>query len=475
MHTDNATPSATPSANPSTTPRADHFKPPWPTLPPKDLSSLAFVRQVSRNGLRVWSRRAYEVDWLEQSFFGRTRVLLNKPECIHHVLVENQHNYRRTDTAIRLLRPLVGDGLLLSTGEDWKFQRRTIAPALGPKMLPLLCAHVAECASEEVEALAARKGEPFVLLPQLQSLALKIAARSMFSLQSWEYGPAVRTEMTRFAERYGRARLLDLVIPLPLPTIADIARKRFRTRWTALVDRIIDARAALPESGGPRDLFDLLRTVRDPETGMGFSRAELRDQVGTMLVAGHETTALTLFWSCYLLASAPREQAAVLEEARHADLSPARAGEASAALPYTRAVVSEALRLYPPAWALSRQCMERDEMPGLAIGKGTMVLISPWVLHRHRAHWTDPDAFDPARFLGQAPPAPRHAYLPFGTGPRVCVGAQFALAEVTLVLARLVQAFDIELADDRPVRPKAIVTTAPDRAVPFRFTPRAIP
>jgi cytochrome P450 len=264
-----------------------------PELPAQTLSSLAFVRQVGRNGLQLWPARTYEIDWLEQSLFGSKRILLNKPEMIHRVLVENHSNYGRTHTAIRLLRPLVGDGLLLSSGENWKFQRRTIAPALAPKMLPLLAKHVAACADEEVRTLTERDGAPFNLLAAMQTLALKIAARSMFSLQTWEYGPAVRAEVTQFSQRHGRADLLDLILLLAVPTFRDLPRERFRRRWNALLDRIIDAREQMPAEHGPRDLFDLLSAARDPESGAAFDRAGLRDQIGTMIVAGHETTALT--------------------------------------------------------------------------------------------------------------------------------------------------------------------------------------
>ncbi len=448
------------------------FVPPLPDLPARELSSLAFVHKVSRNGLQVWSHRAYRQDWLEQGFFGSKRVLLNKPEMIHRVLVENHNNYRRTDTAIRLLRPLVGDGLLLSTGENWKHQRRTIAPALAPKMLPLLARHVAECTDEDVQSLAGRNGAPFALLPEMQALALKIAARSMFSLETWEHGPAVQSAMMRFTRECARARLSDMIVPLPIPTYHDIARARFRARWSALVDRIIEARERMPDAGAPRDLFDLLRAARDPESGAAFTRAELCDQIGTMIVAGHETTAHTLFWSLYLLASSPEHQAMVAAEVRDVDLGPSHAGEVFATLTYTRAIVSEALRLYPPVWVLTRQCVMPEEIEGLRIVRGTLVMISPWVLHRHSLHWSNPNAFDPERFLPDATPPTRFTYLPFGAGPRVCVGAQFAMAEATLVLARLVQAFKIELVDGKPVRPTAVVTTAPDRAVPFRLRSR---
>jgi cytochrome P450 len=190
------------------------------------------------------------------------------------------------------------------------------------------------------------------------------------------------------------------------------------------------------------------------------------------MVAGHETTALTLFWTMYLLASAPAEQSRVADEVRGLDLRPDAAGEALSKLPYTRAVVNEALRLYPPAFALARKAIGHDEAEGVAIPPGALVMISPWVLHRHARLWQEPDAFNPSRFLGEAPPAQRFAYLPFGVGPRACVGAQFALTEATVVVAMLIQRFDIALAETRPVLPVAVITTQPDHPAPFRLTPR---
>ena len=241
----------------------------------------------------------------------------------------------------------------------------------------------------------------------------------------------------------------------------------------ALIDRVIDERLASGEDNAARDLFDLLRAARDPETGAAFTREQLRDQVATMIVAGHETTAITLFWSLYLIAHAPGWQDAIAAETAGLDLGPAGASDALASLVQTRAVVSEALRLYPPAFTLIRAAIAPDRAGDLEIPRGAVLMIAPWVLHRHRRLWRDPDAFDPSRFLPDAPPPPRFAYLPFGVGPRVCVGAQFAMAEATLVLAALVQSFRIALVDDLEVMPKPVVTTQPDRAPDFLLTPRS--
>jgi cytochrome P450 len=231
----------------------------------------------------------------------------------------------------------------------------------------------------------------------------------------------------------------------------------------ALVESMIHERTSLPEADAPRDLFDLLRAARDPETGQGFSPSQLRDQVATMILAGHETTAVTLFWALYLLSLDQDEQGRVAGEVGGEPITP----EALPRLVRTRAVVDETLRLYPPAFVLVRAALGPDRLPGLDVKRGLIVMIAPWVLHRHRRLWRDPEAFDPTRFLPDAPRPPRFAYLPFGAGPRICIGAQFALTEATLVLAALVQRFRLALAPGERVLPRAIVTTQPDH--PARF------
>jgi cytochrome P450 len=194
--------------------------------------------------------------------------------------------------------------------------------------------------------------------------------------------------------------------------------------------------------------------------------------MATMIVAGHETTALPLFWSMYLLASSPADQERMAAEVRDVDLSPDNAAEALTKLPYTKAVVNESLRLYPPAFTLSRIAAGPDQLGDVAVPRGSLIMISPWVLQRHRQLWNDPDAFNPARFLGDAPLAHRYAYMPFGAGPRICIGAQLALTEACLVLATMIQRFQVTMANPRPVMPEAVVVTYPDHAALFQLQPR---
>lgn len=430
------------------------------------------ARALQNNALDLFVGEAFEDDVVHRRFLGRYQIILSRPAGIHRILVENPENYRRTAAGIRILRPLLGRGLLLSRGEEWKHQRRTVAPAFAPRTLPLLARHVASAATETIVRLDRRAGHPVDLLSAMQFLALEIAGRSMFSLEMAQSGRELRSLIREYAVRLGRANLLDMLLPPEVPSPRDFARWWFRRRWLALMRRLIAARREQAGDGLPRDLFDLLAAARDPESGAPMSSAQLADQVATMIVAGHETTAVALFWSLFLIASAPAVQERLAAETTGRDLGADGAAEALPALVYTRAVVHEALRLYPPAFTIARRAIAADVAGGVAVPARAIVLISPWVLHRHRRLWRDPERFDPERFLPGAPPPDRFAYLPFGIGPRVCVGAQFALTEATLVLAAMVQAFRIERADDAPVIPRAVVTTQPDHSPPFLLSRR---
>jgi cytochrome P450 len=283
----------------------------------------------------------------------------------------------------------------------------------------------------------------------------------MFSIDLDPYAADMRRLLAGYGVRLGRPSLLDLLLPQFVPTPRDIVRRRFRRRWRALVDRIIAARVPM-EAG--EDLFAMMCATVGGE--------HLADEVATIIVAGHETTASALFWALYLLASAPAAQHAVATEAAALDLAPDAAAAALPQLLRTRAAIDEALRLYPPAFVIVRQALADDVAGGIVVPAGSLVLIAPWVLHRHRRLWREPERFDPARFLPDAPPPPRFAYLPFGAGPRVCVGAQFALTTAVLTVASLLKAFTLELGEPRPTRPIGITSTQPRDPPAFILRPR---
>lgn len=445
---------------------------PRPDVPARVRSQVEAFLVIRRNILELWGEGAYRAELVPSRFLGRKQVLVNAPEGIRHVLVTNAQNYTRNASTLRVLRPILGRGLFLAEGEAWKMQRRTIAPAMSPRMMPMLAGQVIGCVETALDALGQAHGIVH-LATHFQNLALAIAAQSMFSLEADRFGAELRRRMMAFGERLAQPGLLDIVLPPRFTTPGDLGRRRFRRDWLAMMDRIIDRREALgPPPGEARDLYDLLAAARDPETGEGFGRAQLRDEVSTMIVAGHETTAAALFWAAFVAARLPAAQDAIAAEAGALDLSPSGAGAALRHLVITRAFVDEVLRLYPPAFLLVRMAREADIIAGHRIAAGTVVSIAPWILHRHRQHWSEPESFDAGRFLPSAPAPDRFTYLPFGAGPRVCVGAQFALTEAVLVLARLFQRFRVRLAGETDVRPLGRVTTQPDRPVPFMLERR---
>ena len=451
---------------------ATHLIPPHPTPPAHELGFRAFLRATRTNALTMWTERAYQEDILERDLLGRRTLLLNSPDAIHRVLVDNHANYRRSPASIRILRPIAGDGLLLSEGDAWRHQRRTIAPALAPRVMPLLARHVVSTAQEQLIAIAEQSREqPIDLLATMQFLTLEIAGRSMFSLEMRSHGAALRRMLGEYALRLSQPHMLDLLLPPAIPTFRDLRRHLFKRRWMRLIEVIMEPRLAAPAPETARDLFDLLRAARDPETGEAFSRDHLRDQLATLLLAGHETTAVTLFWTLTLLALDAEAQEQVAAEVRDVAIEPDNATTVLPRLVRTRAVLSEGLRLYPPAFVIVRQAIGPDRLANVDVAPGTILMIAPWVLHRHHRLWRDPDAFDPSRFMPDASQPPRFSYMPFGAGPRICVGAQFALTEAALVLAMLLQRFRITL-DDTPPMPVAVVTTQPDHPAKFRLQPR---
>lgn len=448
------------------------FRPPVPSAPEIPPSLRGFLRAVRTNALTMWPASAYRQDMSVSTFFGRMNVLLNTPDAIHHVLVNEPGNYRRSPASIRILRPITGEGLLLSEGDGWKLQRRTIAPALAPRVMPMLARHIASATERAVARLHQQVGEPIDLLATMHTLALDIAGRSMFSLEMDMYGAPMRRMLTEYAGRYSKPHLLDMLLPASIRSPRDFGRMRFKRRWMGLIETILAVRMATPQPDVPRDLFDLLRAARDPETGAGFSTEQLRDQVATLILAGHETTAVTLFWALLTLAEAPEEQEWLAEEAASVAIDTENPFGSVPQLVRTRAVVNETLRLFPPAFTVVREAIVKDRIGDLDLPPRSIVFIAPWVLHRHHALWQDPDLFCPARFMPGQPPPARFTFLPFGAGPRICVGAQFAMTEAILVLAAIAGRFRVTRADTRPVLPVGIVTTQPDYAAPVRFLPR---
>jgi cytochrome P450 len=444
--------------------------PPSPPRAPSNIGPFGRVAAMRKNAIGSWGQRAYEEDVIQIRFFGRGSFVLNTPDSIRHVLVDNYENYVRTPAAIRVLKPMLGEGLLIAEGRTWKHQRRTLAPAFTPRAVNTLVPHMIAATDETIAKLKAARG-PVDLREAMQRMTLEIAGRTMFSFGMDRHGAALRDFVMEYGMRLARPHLLDLLLPLSWPSPQDISRSFFRRRWTRFVAMLMAERRAAGKNADapPRDLFDLMGAARDPETGAAFSDEQLGDQIATMILAGHETTATALFWALYLLALDPETQEELASEVQGAAMNGAPDIEK---LKFTRAVIDETMRLYPPAFLIARAAGGPDTIAGMPVKKNDIVLIAPWLLHRHEKLWRDPNAFIPQRFMPGTPPPDRFAYLPFGVGPRICVGAHFALVEAVLALAKIIGAFRVELIDKEPVMPVGVVTTQPDRSPMFRIIPR---
>ncbi|HEY1797982.1 MAG TPA: cytochrome P450 [Stellaceae bacterium] len=432
---------------------------------PARLSWRSVAGALRGNALAAFPEAAFKHEVVVQHFLGRRMIIENRPEAIRHVLIANADNYRRSAATARVLRPLFGRGLFFTTGEDWRRQRQTAAHGFNPRAVALLAGQVATAAQGLVAELTPMAGMSFSLIPILRRLALKIIGQTMFSLDMARYGARLQSLIMDYAARLGRPTLADFLLPARVPSPTDLARRRFRREWRALIGAILADRQG---RAGTRDLFAVLAGTEDDPA----DPEELADQVATVVVAGHDTTASAMFWALYLLARHPEAQEAIAEEAAALDLDAERAADALPRLTHTRAAVDEALRLYPPSFVIVREAVGDDVVEGVVVPAGSLIMIAPWVLHRHRALWEEPERFVPGRFLPDAAALARFAYLPFGIGPHTCIGQSFALTELVLVLAILIRAFHVELNADRPVVPTAIVTIQPGTPPEFRLRAR---
>jgi cytochrome P450/SAM-dependent methyltransferase len=394
------------------------------------------------------------------------------------VLVDNADNYRKDPIQRRILASGLADGLLSVEGDRWLTQRRTLAPLFARRTVTSFTAAMLAAADRLAERWRSLgTGATIDVAAEMALLTLNVLALTIFSDGIAGDYDEFREAMNAYFAVIGRIGALDLLgVPQSFPRPGGGRLRRTMSYFEGIIDRIIDARRgrleASPLGDGPSDLLTLLLRALDPSTGQSMSLTEVRSNILTFLSAGHETTANSLTWSIFLLSQAPDWRARVREEAAR-ELAGPLDGLADR-LVVTRAVVEEALRLYPPIAALSRMAKARDTLSGATVKAGALIVIAPYVLHRHRLLWDRPDAFDPSRFMPENRGAVgRFAYLPFGIGPRICIGASFALQEATIVLAALTHRFDIELMPGAKVWPLQKITLRPAGGLPMRVSPRA--
>lgn len=445
------------------------FTPPRPTPPDQDLAGPWLLRAMRANSLAAWPARSYTELVVHRRFLNVDCYLVNDPAGARHVLAEAGARYDRPVAARRLLRPGAAGGVLDAEGVHARELRRQLAPAFTPANIEAWLPRVIEASQTMLTGLG--QGGPANLAAALEDMTLDAAGRTMFATAiPAETRARIRTLLGGYFRKAARASLWDFLARGEEDYWwAAPGRAAFSRRWFEEVDGIIAAwgRDGEPASGaGP---LDVMRRLTAGEAGA----SERRGQVGSLLAAGFETTARAMFWTIYLLSQDGETQARVRAEL--AAFPPSRlTGLADLRRwPTLRLALLEALRLYPPASVFSRTAMEDDTVAGVPVRKGSLVMISPWTMHRHRRLWDQPDRFMPDRFAGrETPPSGEGAFMPFGAGRRTCLGAVYAISEAMIGLATLLAAFEVTLDDARPLTPVAIVSTVPSIEPNFRLTRR---
>lgn len=444
--------------------------PPAPTPRLKSLGPLALLRVLARNPLEAWTKAHFEKPIVMGGLSIGRVALVSDPAAIRRVLMDNSQNYHKDWLQRRVLSAGLSNGLLTAEGQQWRMQRRALAPLFARRTVLSFSVAMIDAAAALVERLKLRDGQIEDIAVEATRLTLDVLERTMFSDGLGRSPEEIRLAMKHYFEAIGRLDPFDVLgLPNWVPRLSRWKLRPMLRLFESAIDAIVSTRrrriAEDPDSV-PRDILTLLLEARDPETGEGLSEVEVRANILTFIAAGHETTANSITWSLFLLSQSPEWRRRVQAEADR-ELDGDVEGLAER-LVETRAVIDEANRLYPPIAAISRAALAPDVLAGEPIRRGTMVVIAPYVLHRHRALWADPDAFDPNRFLdGARERIDRFAYLPFGVGPRICIGATFALQEASIVVATVMRHFTLELAPGHAVWPVHRVTVRPSGGLPM--------
>lgn len=387
-------------------------------------------------------------------------ILINHPNYIKHVLQDNPQNYTKAGTPdLLMLKPMLGSGLMTSEGESWAQQRHLLQPGFHRERIDAFGTLMTEATHKMLDQWQpfAARGEPLEIADQMTRLTLQIVAQALFS-----------TEMSHEADNFGQAVGIMNEFMAHFNPYDPARMRQFQAAIATLnqlVHTIIQNRHRQNEDLG--DLLSMLMLAQD-ETGEGMSDRQIQDQVCTLLMAGHETTAKALTWTLYLLDQHPAVERQLRQELRIILAGRTATCRDLPNLSYTWMVIQEAMRLYPPVWSMSRLCRKDDEMGGYHIPAGSLVLISPYAMHRHPAFWKNPDQFDPDRFNPETVNARvSYAYLPFGGGQRQCIGRAFASVETQLVLATILQRYYLNLVPGHPVEPEALVTLRPQFNLPM--------
>lgn len=426
-----------------------------------------YVRQDPLKWIPAWAKEHGDLFTLS-SYFGSVTVVAN-PELARQVLVERYSHYLEKSRSYVVLRILMGNGLVTSSGEFWRGQRKLTQPAFHRRRLDAIFAMMVERSRSAADRLAEQAKEPVDLAPVFSHLTLEIISRAMFSTDVDASAGSVGRHIATLNETALKmlAQPWRFFLPRTFPTPFTKTEYGARAALDSIVHGIIGRRRQGAEDHD--DLLGMFLSACDEETGRGMTNGQLRDEVMTMFVAGHETTANAMCWLLYLVATHPEIEAKLIDEITAAGDALDR-GEVSA-FPYTRRVVEESLRLYPTIWSVGRRCVKDDELGGYHIRAGTNLIVPIFHFHWGEQWWDEPRKFDPDRFLPERRPS-AETYFPFGAGPRSCIGNQFALQELVIMTAVFLKRFRFSTVPGVEVVPDPLITLRPRDGMKLQVTER---
>lgn len=455
------------STSPALNVPARPFRAPAPVPHAEPLGFFGFIRTATRNPIEIWGTRAFKEPYVRGAWLGVPNIVVNDPEGVRHCLVDNAKNYVMQPLRQRLLRPLLRDGLLTAEGQLWRRTRKAIAPVFTPRHIAGFTEPMAARSHQAADRLEALEGQVLDVSHETTLLTFDILQATLFSDDIASEPEGFARSTRDFLGSMGRVDPLDLLgAPAFLPRLRRLKGRKSMAYFRGLIVETIEKRKRQMVAGGsdvPNDLLTLLLKAD------GLSRDEIEDNIITFIGAGHETTARSLAWTLYLLSQAPEEREIVEAEIDRILPTLSHPSQYLDALPHTRAAFEEAMRLYPPAPSLNRTALAPDRVGDLEIPAGATVLVMPWLIHRHEMLWDRPDHFIPSRFLpGNREAIDRFQYLPFGVGPRICIGASFAMQEAVIALAILMRRLRFDYAGTAQPTVVQRITVQPDGALPMR-------
>ena len=439
------------------------------------LTTLRILRKIVRNPIEAWPATVYTDPIIVTRMLGRKTIFVCHPDLVQQVLVDDSESFVKAESMRRSLEPGLGQGILTAEGQRWRLQRRVAAPVFRPAHVNSFLPAMLDASRETSERWAnLADNTPLEISQQMTRVTFEIILDTMLSGAGDANLGKLEASIRDFLEGTSWTTALSAI---GAPRWTPFPGKRRSERASAFLQRTVSERIAQRRHSGERrdDLLSLMLDAKDPETGVGLDDCDIRDNVLTFIGAGHETTALALTWTFYLLAKHPDIERKVLDEIRHVTGGTQVEPTHVAGLTYTRQVLQESMRMFPPVAMVVRQCTQDLQLGSEHIVAGDNVFVPIYAIHHHKDLWPDPEIFDPGRFAPDAVKA-RHrwSYLPFGAGPRICIGMGFALLESVAILATLLPSARLSVSPAFRPTPKLRVTMRPAEGMPMRIERRVV-